>query len=270
MPAPIPVGTSQSVFDASPSQYYTSVADGTADNKGSWVQMSASLSQAIVGVYVTTTIDSSVVYQGLFDIGVGAATSEIAIVSNILVHSGGIDDYMVSFFIPARIAAGLRVSLRLQTSNGSLTPLMHMYFITESGAAAGYYKHSTYGAVTADSGGTSVDPGASAGSKGAYSQLTAATTGVTHYLTTIFGMAENAAPTEAAWEVDFATGAATSEVVIIPDLVARADSTSKIITPDHYSLPRDIPDGVRLSCRAACSTNDATDRLIDVVTIGSG
>jgi hypothetical protein len=76
----------------------------------------------------------------------------------------------------------------------------------------------------------------------------------------------NGAPTSNRWQFDVATGAAASEVVLIPDIrICSATSEPKAIAAyrSHDFLTY-VAAATRLSFRGSSGINDATDRLLDV------
>jgi hypothetical protein len=98
--------------------------------------------------------------------------------------------------------------------------------------------------------GTEVAAGGSAHTKNAtYTQLIASTSFVSYGITIGFGAVGTAASTNTRTLVDIATGAASSEVVLIPNLMCgqAGSSNSASSGPVYYHFPIIIPQGVRLS-----------------------
>jgi hypothetical protein len=126
-----------------------------------------------------------------------------------------------------------------------------------------------YGPVTATTKLTSVDPGGTANTEGAYSQLSAATTNAVSWLVLqVGGDLATRGATNIQWLLDIATGAAASEVNLISDLAIMEDGTSDQLGPTGVLIPVQIPAGVRLSARAQCSVNTATERLLWLGVLG--
>ena len=129
----------------------------------------------------------------------------------------------------------------------------------------------TYGADPATTIGASIDPGAVAHTKGAYTQLTAATTSTIKWLGISISNKKNTAhAATTTWLMDIAVGGAGTEGVVIPDLSFISMSTNQGFHPSYYSLPVDIPTGSRIAVRAQCDITDATDRTFDVILYGVG
>jgi len=104
---------------------------------------------------------------------------------------------------------------------------------------------------------------AGSGVKGAFVQLFAALALKTNYLNV--HLDNNNTGQE--YHVDIATGAAASEVVLIPDIEYEVDLTGNNQIPLIYSFKVNIPAGTRLSARVAAV--DVTD-TIDVGVIATG
>jgi len=99
--------------------------------------------------------------------------------------------------------------------------------------------------------------------KGAFVQVFASLARKTNYLT--IHLDDNNTSNE--YHVDIATGAAASEVVLIPDLEFHVDLTGNNLLPVVYSMKVNIPAGTRLSARCAATNN--TD-VVDIGVIATG
>lgn len=245
----------------------TPVTAGVADVKGVYAQLIAS---TLFDSHVLTISAEQVganVRDNLLDIAVGAAASEQDIVSNLL-FSGRIPTDTV--VIPLYVAAGSRVSARIQSTQVSevLDVAVHLFGKTLMNSSP-LHRETTYGAATGDTGGTGVDPGGVANTKGAYAQLTASSTNNCRELLLAFGSRSNSGAVDSSFLVDIAVGAATSEQIIIADIMLRQGANRDEILPHFFgSVPVNIPAGTRIAARAQSDIIDATDRLIDVVAYG--
>jgi len=204
----------------------------------------------------------------LFDLAIGAEGAEVVILSNLIGSCPGTALYETSpdLLIPILIPAGTRISYRLQSYGASLWSNCAVS-IVRAGNFSGVKSCqfiTTYGAATADSGGTSIDPGGSALTKGAYVQITAATTARTKGLILGIGGQRNTTRTTCYWYLDVAIG--DGDEVIISDYYIACRSEGDLVAPVRSCIiPVDIPAGTEISVRASCSITDATDRLLDVV-----
>jgi hypothetical protein len=244
----------------------------SANTKGSsFTTLVASTDFDCDGFFIISTGASANV-DILFDIAIGAAASETVIVADITqtgattsASSGNIT------YIPLYVKAGVRISARSQGSTGGSNVILGVILVR---AGSSLYRSlsraTTYGANTADSGGTGIDPGADDHAKGSYAELTAAATNPIKALIVCVGDRANAAIVGTTTHmIDVATGSAGSESVVISDLITRSTATEDTLMPQWFGpFPVDIPAGARLAARCQSNQTDATDRLLDVTVIG--
>lgn len=123
-----------------------------------------------------------------------------------------------------------------------------MLFIPPQGIAR---VEDNVGAANAELG-TSVTAAGSAHTKGSYTTLIASTGYAAFGIMVCVGNVGTAASTNTRTLVDIAIGAASSEVVIIPNLLAgqAGASNSASSEPNVYFFPITIPAGVRISARS--------------------
>lgn len=203
----------------------------------------------------------------LIDVAVGAAGSEIIILSNLAVALN--NGMGVSIPIPINIPAGSRIAARCQDNFGGSIAYMSGRVI--SGSFLGTppcHTLTTYGAVTTTSSGTIANAGGTANTKGAWTQLVSATTqehsgliiaAVRPVLSTVI---------TADWGqvADIGVGAAAAEQVLVPDLRSTCSKASQsafksAVQPGIFMFPQcDIPAGVRLAVRQQATTINASDR----------
>lgn len=234
------------------------------NTKGSWTQLIASTPFACSALMLIASYGTS---SHLLDIGVGGSGSEQILIPDI--HYSGVNVVPQITVYPVRIPEGSRIAARLASAASSNTTSLTAYLIGggfDGASARSCVK--TYGAVTADSGGTSVDPGATLHTKGAWSQITASTTAVTKGMIIDIGNQNNTVATAATWLFDIGVGGAGSEQVLIPNYRVSASVNETIQPAWSPVIPVDIPEGSRLAVRSQCNITDATDRLLDVVLHG--
>jgi len=243
-------------------------ASGTINTKGSYVQLTAASGIDAQGIWVILTSGNNAA-NCLVDIAVGAAASEQDIVSNLMLpvkHNAG-----AGANIPIHVALGSRISARAQSSSVSDViniAIQLMGNTLTSSSALG--RCTTYGANTADSGGTEIDPGASANTKGAYVQIDGAISNpIKNMIVAVSPSGSNGQLTTAGWLIDVAVGAAASEQVVISNLFVMTNGVHDTINPPLLGpFPVNIPSGSRIAVRAQSDTIDATDRLFDVAIYG--
>lgn len=244
----------------------TTLTCGAANTKGSYVQLDASTAFAVAWVTIILSNQNNGGRDVLVDIATGAAGAETVVIANIW---GGTQNSFPNNVYRFRlsIAAGVRIAARAQDNGGSETLDITMQIGDDDWGSGAV---DTYGAVTADSGGTSIDPGAVANTKGAYVQLSASSAADLTELIFAAGNQDNAARQFDHWLVDIATGAAGAESVAIADvMVGQAATGSVNVSPNIASWLLAIASGARLAVRAQTTTTDATDRLFDAFLYAS-
>ena len=239
-------------------------ANAAAHTKGNWSELIASTAADSKEIIVNITLGNAGTRSYLVDIGVGAGGAESVIIANLLFAPSpeGVPGVLIR--LPIGIAAGSRLSARCQCSTGGATVEVLAYLVSGTSSAV----VTTLGADTANTKGTTIDPGAVVSTKGSYVELTASVGVDVDYLGVIISGIRNAAPIFATFDMDVSTGAGGAEVVKIPDIfflsLAPATPVGTWIEV-AWSFELSIVSGTRIAVRAKSSTNDATDRLFDVI-----
>lgn len=96
------------------------VTTGVANTKGSYAQVTASLSNDIMG-FVIVKDGAPANGNYLLDIAIGAAASEQVIIPNLLFSgvSGGVAVNAIGMFFPVPIPQGTRIAARAQSNNAT-------------------------------------------------------------------------------------------------------------------------------------------------------
>lgn len=245
--------------------YEAFTTSGAINAKGAYVQIVAATPYASSRLHFTIVSSGASAPFYLIDVATGAAGSEVVIAGNIAVMTSA---FLIREFITISvdIPNGSRLSVRTQASAAGQT--MSSGWLLEDRPLATLANPVTYGAVTAASRGTQIDPGAVVSTKGAYVEFTASTITRIDRLAICATMAQAGTSIGSfqSWHLDIATGAAGAETVIIPNLVY--PGLSNIMGPGIVELPVSIPAGTRLSARCDCSRNTAIERLLSVTLIG--
>ena len=238
----------------------------SAHTKGNYSQLIASTPSTLH--FLTIAGDyADGPYDWLFDIAIGAAGSEQVILSNLQMSTlSGISYRGAPFCAPISIPAGERISARCQSSTGNKNMYLGIIGYVLDFMKVELSPPLTYGANTADSGGTQIDCGAAAYTKGAYAQLVAATVRDHQGIVLGFGNILNAGRTAGFFKVDISIGAAGSEFIKVQDIGVGVSNSNNIPNP-LFSIfyPVKIPIGSRLAARCSSGITDATDRLLDVI-----
>jgi len=249
------------------------VGSGTGNTKGSYVELDASTAVTVAWFLAQFGHQSgSLAGEGLIDIAIGAAASEVVLIANI--NCGfNLSRFPINkppILFPVNIASGIRIAARCQISITSTANILTIFLIIAAHSSiTGSSVADTLGADTSDSGGTQIDPGASANTKGAYTQMVASSANLYNWLAINVGQQGNTARTDAGFLLDISTGAAASEVVLIPDVWFAIDAATDVITGANWSIGvNNIAASTRIAARAQSQTNDATDRLFDLILFG--
>ncbi len=242
---------------------------GVANTKTSWVELVASTSKQADGFLLNCQPGDTALTDYLVDIAIGGSGSEVAILSNLLFTAGGGDTPPGKAFFPIPIPPGTRISARAQSVDTAAVAVRVDLILLDGGDARLLTRRvaTTYGADTSDSGGTAVDAGASTHTKGAWAQLSASLTNGFESCVICLGNRNNAANTAQNMLLDLGVGGSGSETVVLPDMYVRATAGEEVL-PKWTWVPLRVNKGQRLAARVQSSSNDATDRVIDVVVIG--
>jgi len=243
----------------------TSVTTGAADTKGAWVELLASSSADTEWIDIFCYGPAAADNSFLLDIGVGAAASESVVIANIAFQANSAQGTRIG--IPLTIASGSRISARAQADVSTRTFEVSGHISTESsyGTSA---SNITLGADTANSIGVPIDAGATPNTKGAWAEVDASTSADIDYFVVLIGPNDNAVITaEAGFLIDIATGASSSEVVLIGDIEYRQNNLEVFFGREAPYFEA-IASGTRVAARCQSTESDATDRIIDVSIIG--
>lgn len=245
-------------------------ATAAVNVKGDWTQVVAATPHAASGLLVAVGPYAAATGRTfLVDIGVGAAPEQV-LIENILYQAPRVEHVLGPFFVPVPIPAGTRIAGRCQTAQNSLNIAVAVSLV--QGGFPLYCplgRATTYGAATATSDGTAVDPGTTINTKGAWTQITASCERI-EWLVWIIQNDANTAMTNMIWRWDLGIGAAGAEKVVIPDLLGAATSGVDNIQQGALSFPLQVPRGQRIAARAQSNNATAADRITDHVLIGVG
>lgn len=236
---------------------YTQAANGggSANTKGSYVELKASLPYDIDGIFLTLQ-NAPNGYQ-VFDIAIGGSGSEVVVVPNWCgsrALSGGHADLWV--WIPIHITAGTRVAIRSQSSAGS-----GYFHVKANFTGAGRYSSpqlwTAYTQIAGGPYGVLVTPGGG-NSKGSYTAITTAS----DYTSAWISVAIMGATSPEDMAIDLAVGGAGVESIIFADMYYSIESLA-----EQSCFPFCIPGGTRIASRG--QTNGGTTNYGLAVHIGA-
>lgn len=241
----------------------TLTASGSTHTKGSYGEIVASTSADASRWWFNVRNAGTGDRMYLIDLAKGAGGAETVIVADVNFDAGADVTVSLNAQMDVDIPASTRLAGRCQSGTGSAT--VDVWLLAQDRALATISNPVTYGAVTASSRGTQIDPGGTANTESAYVQYSASSTADASALCVV--AAKNSqGDTIAAfqhWRVDVAHGPGGSEVVDITDLTFCCNGTGNHVTPAAQRYPiANIASGTRLAMRAQCSVNTATDRII--------
>ena len=239
-----------------------------ANTEGSWTEIVASTAFSADGLLLNFTRTAAM--DSLLDIAIGAS-SEAIIIPDLLLSNGGSNGWFAeSVFVPIAVPANTRLSARAQGTSAATSCHLTIMEVALGFEASRYLQRVVnYGTNDADSGGTQVDPGGSLNTKGAWSQLTAATTANHKGLLIALGMQTRSWVSVSAL-LDIGIGPAT-ETVLIPNIEIGTSSTVDTFLPQIMGpFWVDIPSGTRLTARAQKNYASAGGREFDVAVYGIG
>ena len=270
--APHPFGNRAISFSAYTNGDGIINSNASANTKGSYELIVSSTQHAYDMLSVTFSPNTLATRDFLCDIAIGAAASETIIINN-LAYSASTNWVPQQYLFPIHVPAGTRISARTQCSTGSSNHELFFHgYATAFDGYAGCTSVETWGAVTGDSGGTSIDPGGTAGVVGAYSPLVTSTTFDVKWLMVAFGNQAQASRATTVGDLDISVGAGGSEQIIVPGIRFMTNGTPDEVLPHTFGpVPVDIPAGSRVAARCVnYSTNASPARLIDLIVYGIG
>lgn len=250
----------------------TVVTAGAANVKGSYVELLSAAnnndSSDFLVLYIFTPVSNGGAFPILVDIGLGATPS--AVIENLYAISTNSSNgsNLACYALPYKIAAGEKISARIQAGAGSLTCSIHLVRDRKSmGETPGLGRVTTIGAATASSSGVLIAGNSTVGTFGSYVQMIAST------VNPIKGFIVAAIRGTGSWTngskigYQVAVGASSSEEIIFSGGFTSAESTEMgagIISP---FLPISIAAGQRIAIRAVKNIN-GTDLDLDYVFYG--
>lgn len=247
----------------------TVVTGGSANTKGSYTELIAST--GIDYNHIEIFVRDSEATDILLDISVGSAGNEVVVASNLYISStaGSTKRMIITIPIPIHIPVGTRISARCQAGGASDICLVNgVGYSSGLGGQRGRAKVVAYGDDTAASGGTAVDAGGVAHTKGSYVQLTASTNEQLKEIMLIVGLNANTAMSTSGFLVDIAVGAAASEEVLVPNIALYTDSANDSVSQAVFRCPIAIPAGTRIAVRMQSTTTASPDDILDMVVYG--
>lgn len=229
--------------------------------KGSWVELVASTTDttALFILSVEYAATGATIRDFLIDVGIGAASSEEVIVSDLQIQMKQTFSPVNHYYLPIRIPSGTRIAVRIESnsSSDSINVNAHLFAPTFQ-SNPGYSKTTAYGVSGTD--GTDIDPGGTANTKGSWVELTASTSDAIEAFNICIGSNTNNAHNDIDYLYDLAIGGSGSEEIILENM--HVVSSNFEVSKAPVCVQHKIASGSRLAMRMQCSSTDATDRVL--------
>lgn len=228
--------------------FVRATASGTAHTKGAWSEIIASaaseinfISMICYGVGSPATVTSV-----LFDVGVGAAGSEVAVMENIAIGGAtwSVGGPELRLSLPITIASGSRVAIRIQAVQTTPKTADFLMMPYSSGPA-------TPTSLTTFGGNTATSRGVDITSANTWTQISASLPEQYDYLMVVPSQANNSVISTAQEVMDVGVGASGSETVWRSFGVSRSvsEATGYVEATNFYALIEGPAAGSRLSVR---------------------
>lgn len=247
------------VTPGSDGSYSQLIAATTFDYDGFWVTLNRSFAANSA--------------RSLIDVSIGGAGVEKIILADLPIggHTTGSGWASKTIFIPVHIPSGSRVAARVHRSSiaSATCDISIMGVAGGPWALAGFNRCTTYGTDLANFRGTIVDPGGTANTRGAVTQIVASTTNPIRCFYVVTGRAATGGSniTDNVADLDILYGPAT-EKLLIPYLPMGMTSGGDHYEPTVYGpFWVNLPSAIRLSSQAQADFTTVNARDIQVSII---
>ena len=259
-----PGGNEHAGVVSSAASTLTAVDPGlSANTVGVWAELIAATKFEADGVWIQVSVpaDADEDAMNLIDIGIGATDSEIVLIERIMgAYGTGTRCDSEPCYFPVHIPAGTRLAARAQSNATTKLVIVGVRLVHHGVMYESYGDVETLGAVTADSGGTSVDPGGTTNTKGSWVPLGTPTIEPKALILMAAPTAANFSATDGRTFIDVGAGATPD--LVIADIGMAMDSNTDMPMP-HAFGPFPYNTAGSLELRAQCSTANGSDRLHD-------
>lgn len=238
----------------------TAVTSGGGGSKGAYTELSASTDREsfLINARIRPTSQD---YEGVLHLATGSAASEVDFM-DLPFHGNVNDGNTLEFFFT--IASGVRLSMAMTSTDAAATANVTVA-LTDDDSKGTCVQATLIGSSGGK--GAVVDAGATINTKGAWVELDASIPHDFDYVMVNVGYNNNNAISPLHdFLIDIGTGASSSEVVAVSDIVHRHNTGETNGTWYPISFP--FTSGMRLSARAQSSGNTGGDRVVDISIVG--
>lgn len=248
--------------------------DASFANKGAWGEIIASTPyDSTEIILMTRSVNFGDTTAYLTDIGIGPGGSEVVIAEDIICSSHTTDgNPFTQITLPLFIPQGTRIATRTRTNPASDQLVVFALLKTsayQSPTQTPTGIITTYGDRTFG-GGTDVDPGGSANTKGPWIEM--GTTSSVHTRQLLIGIGSRLVDRTSdidSWLMDIAIGPGGSEEIIIDNYPLISGQGVGVILPFMSPIfDISIPPNTRIAARCQSTDTTPTDRIADTLLYG--
>lgn len=260
-------GTFENLGQTTASSQGTSISThASADTKGTWQTVGTTTFDWLSFQFQAGRSAHQADYTidiGISD-GMGGVTKTLAEDLKVSSRKQAADDYVAPPTIEVAVPSGSVLVARAQGSTG--TSSVDVVLV---GSSVGWGFDRLVALYTpATSSGVVLDPGGTANTK-VRTEVIASTPAAVVGIFAMFGEAGDTGRTTATWLMDVETGAAASEVVIVPGIFAGSNTSNDVVNPPSVGpFWKHVASGTRISVNIQCSSNTAGDRTLDIALYG--
>jgi hypothetical protein len=250
----------------------TVTSSGTSDTMGSWAEMDASTEEEAVGLKISiprVAVVGSNTISYLVNIGIGPATEQILIEH---LHFGQdnteTNQNLFYYDVPVSIPKGSRITAQCQsnTTDADSINVLAEFIVGSFKSNPGNGGVISYGSNSATSNGTEIDPGGSANTLGAWTELTASSAELRGFFLSIGMNARTSVATDnTIFEVGI--GSSGNEEIIAEGIVFKKGTFETSMGDTSFRRVA-IPVGARIVVRSQCDNPSAGTRVTSVVFHG--
>lgn len=244
----------------------TALTAGAVNTKGSYTELIASTARESKMITVQITGNSNK-RNFRFWLATGAASSEVDVFSFRMWSGVVANADRTSFTFPFTVASGTRISAACSCNVATQAASIQVW-LSDDDSYGTSTEATLIGNVSGDTAqGVDVDAGASANTKGSWTEISSSAPHDMDFLVLFVGQSANTGinPNHN-FLIDIGTGAASSETVLVSDIYSLNDTNEAGNTCFPIYAP--ISSGDRVVMRCQSDNTDSNDRIIDCSILG--
>lgn len=254
----------------------TVTSSTTINTMGAFAELDASTEEEAVGLKISilkASVVGSSTLSFLMNIGIGPATEEVLIEGIHFAEDNTDTNHgFYTYEFPVSIAKGSRITAQCQSNStdADSVNILAEFIVGSFESSPGYGGIVSYGVNSSTSNGTTVDPGTSANTLGAWAELVDPCEELKGFTLSMgFNARTSISTNSTIFEIGIgATGTSGDEVVIAAGM-SMNKGTFESASADTCFRNVSIPDGARLVVRSQCSDGNAGLNLSSIVFHGA-